>query len=272
MRQFKINDIVKVKTVKELEKDFPKYGDGFDCGDVYFIDEMNYLCGKKITVTEDNFDGTFIEIQDKKEVWTLTPDMVHFLNDYKVDFPVEFPESYLAKGLPKSYFKPQLKIKKLRDDAIVPSYGTELSSGFDVRGYECVIWNNTMQSLDTLEAINTPYGKGWMIPSNKTVILKTGFAMACGELQEIQCRARSGYSLKSPMRLSNGIGTIDEDFRGEIGVIMDNNGQYGEWFIPYGERIAQLVVCPIYRPNLIEVDDLDVTIRGEGGYGSTGSK
>lgn len=165
-----------------------------------------------------------------------------------------------------------LKIKKLREDAIIPTYGTELASGFDVRAYDCEMWCHGTKSLEKVELKHYQGQKGWFIPVDRTVIFKTGFAMACGDHEEIQARARSGFSLKTPMRLSNGIGTIDEDFRGEIGIIMDNNGQYGEWFVPYNERIAQLVVCPIVRSSLELVDDLDDTVRGDGAYGSTGTK
>ena len=140
------------------------------------------------------------------------------------------------------------------------------------RAYDCVIWDECKQELTSLEMTEVKGEKGWIIPFKTTVIFKTGLSMACGDHEEIQARARSGFSLKTPMRISNGIGTIDEDFRGEIGIIMDNNGFYGDWFVPYAERIAQLVICPVIRPSILQVDDLDNTQRGEDGYGSTGTK
>lgn len=166
-----------------------------------------------------------------------------------------------------------IKIKKIREGVQLPTYGSELASGFDVRAYDCVMWDINKNDLVSIQlSANSKGEKGWFIDDNTTVIFKTGLSMACGDHEEVQARARSGFSLKTPMRISNGIGTIDEDFRGEVGIIMDNNGQYGRWFVPYAERIAQLVVCPVVRPNIIETDDLDDTQRGEGGYGSTGSK
>lgn len=166
-----------------------------------------------------------------------------------------------------------IKIKRLREEAQLPTYGSDLASGFDVRAYDCVKWDINKKDLVSIELSTNGNGeKGWFIDDNTTVIFKTGLAVVCGEFEETQARARSGYSLKTPMRISNGIGTIDEDFRGEVGIIMDNNGQYGRWFVPYAERVAQLVVCPVVRPSILEVEDLDDTQRGEGGFGSTGTK
>lgn len=168
--------------------------------------------------------------------------------------------------------KNELKVKLLREEAVMPTYGSDLASGFDVRAYDCVMWNIQTKELESLDFVDILGEKGWVIPANRTVIFKTGIAVACGEMEEVQARARSGYSLKTPMRISNGIGTIDADFRGELGIIMDNNGQYGDWFVPYKERVAQLVVCPVIRPVLTEVVELDDTNRGVNGYGSTGTK
>lgn len=165
-----------------------------------------------------------------------------------------------------------LRVKLLRKEAVEPTYGSDLASGFDVRAYACNMWDKDLEILVDISLSEHKGERGWWIPSNATVIFKTGLAVACGELEEVQARARSGYSLKTPMRISNGIGTIDEDYRGEVGIIMDNNGQYGKWFVPYAERIAQLVVCPVVRPAINIVTELDDTARGENGYGSTGSK
>lgn len=165
-----------------------------------------------------------------------------------------------------------LKVKKLRENAVMPKYESDLASGMDVRAYDCEMWDNDLKVLVPLDLDTYGNNSGWWIPANTTVILKTGLAVACGTDEEVQARPRSGYSLKSPMRLSNSIGTIDADYRGEVGIIMTNNGQYGKWFIPYGERVAQLVVCPIIRSKIVEVEELDDTNRGSGAFGSTGTK
>jgi deoxyuridine 5'-triphosphate nucleotidohydrolase len=168
----------------------------------------------------------------------------------------------------------ELKVKLVREGVKVPTYGTELASGFDVRAYDCVKFVRGEKDPVPVELVlNKDTGeKGWYIDSKTTVIFKTGIAVACGDHEEVQARGRSGFSLKTPMRVANAPGTIDEDFRGEIGIIMDNNDFYGRWFVPYEERIAQLIVCPITRPSIKIVAELDETVRGEGGYGSTGTK
>lgn len=164
-----------------------------------------------------------------------------------------------------------LKIKILRENVILPEYATKLSSGLDVRAYSCEVWNLDQQKLIKIPLIEIDGVKCWKIPAYSTVLFKTGISIAIPHNCEIQLRARSGYSLKSPMRLSNGVATIDEDYRGEIGIIMDNNGFYGDWIIPYKERLAQIIVCPIKRPKVKNADKLNKTIRGTNGFGSTGT-
>ncbi len=97
----------------------------------------------------------------------------------------------------------------------------------------------------------------------------TGFAIAIPEGYEVQVRPRSGLALKHGVTCLNTPGTIDEDYRGEVKVILANLGQ-APFEVRRGERIAQLVPAPVLRATLIEVDVLDATDRGEGGFGSTG--
>lgn len=87
----------------------------------------------------------------------------------------------------------------------------------------------------------------------------------------MQVRPRSGMSLKTKVRVANSPGTIDADFRGEVCVIVDNIGDETISIVP-GDRIAQGVICPVYQASFIEVEDLDETKRGTGGFGSTGVK
>ena len=163
--------------------------------------------------------------------------------------------------------KSVLKVKVLRENVKMPKRGSELASGFDVRAYSCY---NPVEKKDIkLESIDGQYG--WTIKPNETLIFKTGLTMACGEDEEIQVRPRSGISCKTKLRVANTPGTIDADYRGEIGIIIDNIGTT-EAFVPYEERIAQIVICPVIRPEIVEVEELDDTDRGANGYGSTGTK
>jgi len=100
-------------------------------------------------------------------------------------------------------------------------------------------------------------------------LIPTGLSMAVPRGYEIQVRPRSGLAIKSGISLVNAPGTIDADYRGEVKIIVINLGQ-DEFTIHDQDRIAQLVVCPIIHAEVNEVDDLDSTERGEGGFGSTG--
>nr|WP_277924112.1 dUTP diphosphatase [Sphingomonas hankookensis] len=97
----------------------------------------------------------------------------------------------------------------------------------------------------------------------------TGFAMAIPEGYEVQVRPRSGLALKHGITCLNTPGTIDSDYRGEVKVILANLGQE-PFRVVRGERVAQLVPAPVLRATLDEVDSLDDTARGAGGFGSTG--
>ena len=101
------------------------------------------------------------------------------------------------------------------------------------------------------------------------VLIGTGIAIALPEGYEAQVRPRSGLALKHGITMLNTPGTIDADYRGEIGVIVINHGRE-PFVIRHGERIAQLVVAPVVRATLVVVDELDSTSRGAGGFGHTG--
>lgn len=101
-----------------------------------------------------------------------------------------------------------------------------------------------------------------MIPTGWRIALPAGF--------EAQVRPRSGLALRHGILIPNAPGTIDSDYRGEIQVILMNAGQ-SDFEIARGDRIAQLVVSPVVRPDWIEVESLDETDRGEGGFGHTGT-
>ena len=128
-----------------------------------------------------------------------------------------------------------------------------------------------------LPAYATPGAAGMDVVSAEDLMLApdaryavaTGFAMAIPDGYEVQVRPRSGLALKHGVTVANAPGTIDSDYRGEIKVILINLGDTS-FAVKRGDRIAQLVAAPVQRANLIEVDTLDETIRGAGGFGSTG--
>ena len=113
------------------------------------------------------------------------------------------------------------------------------------------------------------YYQGLNIKSKTSSLIPTGLSIAFQEKYEIQIRPRSGLAAKNNITVLNTPGTIDSDYRGEIKVIIYNHGN-DNFIINNGDRIAQMVLSPIIKMDLEEVKDLPKTIRGEGGFGSTG--
>ena len=144
----------------------------------------------------------------------------------------------------------KILIKRLSKEVSLPKYETSGSSGMDLSA-----------NIDT--KIN--------IEPGKTAIIPTGLALSIPKGFEIQIRPRSGLAAKQKISVLNTPGTIDSDYRGEIKVILINLGQE-PFKVEKGLRIAQMVVCPVVQAQLKEVDDLNETGRGEGGFGSTGTK
>ncbi len=132
----------------------------------------------------------------------------------------------------------------------LPSYETSGSAGMDVRAF-----------LD----------KELILKPMQRVLVPTGLYCEIEKGYEIQVRARSGLALKKGISLVNGIGTIDSDYRGEIGIILINLGQE-DFVINNGDRIAQLVVTRYEQVEIIEVEDISETDRSSGGFGSSGIK
>ena len=108
----------------------------------------------------------------------------------------------------------------------------------------------------------------WIDPWQR-VLIPTGLCMSFPADLEVQIRPRSGLSYKSPLIIPNSPGTIDADYRGEIKVILANFSNE-KYFISHGDRVAQMVCAKICRPEFTEVKHLSSTLRGEGGFGSTG--
>ena len=144
----------------------------------------------------------------------------------------------------------KILIKRLSKNVSLPKYETSGSSGMDLAAY-----------------INANIN----LEPGKSVIIPTGLSVAIPKNFEIQIRPRSGLAAKKKISVLNTPGTIDADYRGEIKVILINLGDE-IFIIEKGLRIAQMVICPIVQAQLIEVNELDDTARGEGGFGSTGAK
>ena len=141
----------------------------------------------------------------------------------------------------------KLLIKKLQKNIILPEYKTDGSSGMDLMA-------NVEQTVKIL-------------PGEKKMI-STGIMVAIPEQYEIQIRPRSGLAAKNGISVLNTPGTIDSDYRGEIKIILINLGK-DIFEIKKNDRIAQMIVCPIIKVELEEVENLPGTVRGKGGFGST---
>jgi dUTP pyrophosphatase len=120
--------------------------------------------------------------------------------------------------------------------------------------------------MDVCAAISEPLT---LHPGSRALV-PTGIALALPPGYEAQVRPRSGLALRRGLTLLNSPGTIDADYRGELMVLLVNLGD-SEQVVQRGERIAQIVVAPVSRARLLEVDDLDGTQRGPGGFGHTGA-
>lgn len=142
----------------------------------------------------------------------------------------------------------QIRIKRLRPQAKLPTYGTEYAAGADL--YACLS-----------EPVTIAPGETAWIP--------TGIAMevpaACAGL----IFARSSMGAKRGLAPANKVGVIDPDYRGEVQVVLHNHSSAVQTVEP-GERIAQLVIVPVFTPGFVEAEELSDTVRGNGGFGSTG--
>jgi dUTP pyrophosphatase len=136
------------------------------------------------------------------------------------------------------------------EDLPLPTYETKGSAGMDLRAA-------------------VPEGEPMTLAPDARALVPTGFAIALPEGYEAQVRPRSGLALKHGVTCLNSPGTIDSDYRGEVGVILINHGQ-APFVIKRGERIAQMIVSPVVQSSWLEVETLDETARGAGGFGSTG--
>ena len=139
-------------------------------------------------------------------------------------------------------------IKKLDPSVELPNYKTTGASGMDLMAF-----------------INQPI----KLAPKSSCLVPTGLAVAFSSDFEIQIRPRSGLAAKNSISVLNTPGTIDSDYRGEIKVILFNHGK-NDFLINNKDRIAQMILTPVIKMEFEETDDLPKTVRGEGGFGSTG--
>ncbi|WP_416673962.1 dUTP diphosphatase [Egbenema bharatensis] len=140
----------------------------------------------------------------------------------------------------------KLKILRLHDSATIPEYAHSTDSGLD---------------LAAVEEIE--------IPARESRLVRTGIAIELPPNTEAQVRPRSGLALKHQITVLNTPGTVDEGYRGEIGVILINHGN-SSFTVTQGMKIAQMVIAPVIRVEIEEISQLSSTSRGVGGFGSTG--
>ena len=139
-------------------------------------------------------------------------------------------------------------IKKLASSVKLPAYKTNGASGMDLMAF---------------------IAKPIILKPQSSCLVPTGISVAFSEEFEIQIRPRSGLAAKNNISVLNTPGTIDSDYRGEIKVILYNHGNT-DFIINNKDRIAQMILTPVIKMNLEETDTLPETVRGEGGFGSTG--
>lgn len=141
-----------------------------------------------------------------------------------------------------------IRVKKLKERAIMPTYGSSEAAGADL--YACID--------DPIE-----------IRPGESVFIPTGLAMELPKGYAGLIYARSGLACKRGLAPANKVGVVDSDYRGEFMIVLHNHGSIPQT-IEYGERIAQLVITPVFTPGFIEMEDLSDTERSCGGFGSTG--
>uniref|UniRef100_A0A453H0H5 Deoxyuridine 5'-triphosphate nucleotidohydrolase n=2 Tax=Aegilops tauschii subsp. strangulata TaxID=200361 RepID=A0A453H0H5_AEGTS len=152
--------------------------------------------------------------------------------------PVHEPPHKITK------MAPLLKVKKLSDKAILPSRGSALAAGYDLSS-----------------AVET------VVPARGKALVATDLSIAIPEGTYARIAPRSGLALKHA--IDAGAGVIDADYRGPVGVVLFNHSEV-DFVVKPGDRVAQMIIQVIATPEVAEVEDLDATVRGEGGFGSTG--
>ena len=143
----------------------------------------------------------------------------------------------------------QIKVKRLRENAVIPTYGTAFSAGADL--YACLDHPIT-------------------VAPGETAKIPTGLALELPAQTAGLVFARSSLGTKRGLAPANKVGVIDPDYRGEVWVVLFNHSLLPQQINP-GERVAQLLVVPVFTPGFVDADELSDTVRGTGGFGSTGA-
>ena len=141
-----------------------------------------------------------------------------------------------------------IRVKKLRPGAVLPTYGTAFSAGADL--YACLEEDVTILPGETKKI---PTGIAMELPAGTAGLIY----------------ARSSLGTKKGLAPANKVGVVDSDYRGEFLIFLHNHGSQAQT-IAHGDRIAQLLVTPVFTPGFVEADTLSDTLRGDGGFGSTG--
>lgn len=139
-----------------------------------------------------------------------------------------------------------LGFRRIHPDAVLPAYAHPSDAGMDVRSVADMT-----------------------VPAHGRALVPTGLVMLLPPMYEAQVRPRSGLALKHGVTVLNTPGTIDSGYRGEVGVILFNSGDE-DFQVRKGDKVAQIVIAPVTRPEIAETDVVDETDRGAGGFGSTG--
>lgn len=156
-----------------------------------------------------------------------------------------------------------VKVKLADKNIELPKYETSGASGLDVKAWKYALPSN----LDTV--LNFSH-EGFVLNPHERVLIKTGIHVELPQNKEIQVRPRSGLALRHGITCANAVGTVDEDYTGDIGVILLNTSNE-PFTIKKGDRIGQLVLMSVDKFEWEIVDKLSETCRGQGGFGSTGA-
>ena len=154
-----------------------------------------------------------------------------------------------------------VKVKLADNNIELPKYETKMASGLDVRAWKYSLPSDLSTTLDFLPI-------GFILNPHERVLIKTGIHVKLPQNKEIQVRPRSGLALKHGITCANAIGTVDEDYRGDIGIILLNTSNE-PFVIKKGDRIGQLVLMNVDKLEWEIVEELSDTVRGIRGFGST---